>query len=359
MQGAPYDAVAAEEWFPTEGLERNAQPKGGFASLVDDAARQLSIRRSAPVRARGLERSRRHRDPAGRRDDRGRSRGDRRAARPAARRACRRSIRCRRWSSRRRSAGSATAPASWARSICASRTASGPSSRNGSAACPTAPDRRGTFNTWVSHVEETGLPILLSFANGATAARLDRSASDEEVKEVAMSSLRKMFGDDIPAGSHALSALAVRSRGRAAAIPIRRSAARPRIATTTPGRSAGACSSPARRPSRSSTERCMPRCGRPNRLPRRCSGRPPASTPHATCARGPGAARRGAAQWLIGLEDEWPREQDPLRPGDHLGPGDARRAVRRADQHGARPNDSLERARGSNKLMWWRVRLQL
>ena len=42
------------------------------------------------------------------------------------------------------------------------------------------------------------MPILLSFTNGATAARLDRTASDAEVKEVAMSSLRKMFGDDIP-----------------------------------------------------------------------------------------------------------------------------------------------------------------
>mgnify|MGYP003694084799 CR=1 FL=1 len=28
---------------------------------------------------------------------------------------------------------------------------------------PDAPDRRGTFNTWVSHEQETGLPILLSF----------------------------------------------------------------------------------------------------------------------------------------------------------------------------------------------------
>ena len=41
--------IAAEEWWPTEGLERNAQPKGGFVSLVDDAARQLGIRRSAPA----------------------------------------------------------------------------------------------------------------------------------------------------------------------------------------------------------------------------------------------------------------------------------------------------------------------
>jgi hypothetical protein len=63
---------------------------------------------------------------------------------------------------------------------------------------PDSPERRGTFNTWVSHEQETGLPILLSFSNGATAARLDRTASDAEVKDVAMASLRKMFGADIP-----------------------------------------------------------------------------------------------------------------------------------------------------------------
>jgi protoporphyrinogen oxidase len=49
VQGAPYDAVAAEEWWPTEGLDRNGQPRGGFINLVDDAARQLSVRRGAPV----------------------------------------------------------------------------------------------------------------------------------------------------------------------------------------------------------------------------------------------------------------------------------------------------------------------
>src|SRR5260370_34713695 len=49
VQGAPYDAVAVEEWFPTEGLERNAQPKGGFQALIEDAARGLSIRLGSPV----------------------------------------------------------------------------------------------------------------------------------------------------------------------------------------------------------------------------------------------------------------------------------------------------------------------
>ncbi len=49
VQGAPYEAVAAEEWWPTEGLDRNAQPKGGFLPLIEDAARQLNVRRSSPV----------------------------------------------------------------------------------------------------------------------------------------------------------------------------------------------------------------------------------------------------------------------------------------------------------------------
>src|SRR3981081_2747480 len=47
VQGAPYDAVAAEEWFPPEGLGRNGQPKGGFHQLIEDAASGLSIRLGA------------------------------------------------------------------------------------------------------------------------------------------------------------------------------------------------------------------------------------------------------------------------------------------------------------------------
>src|SRR5260370_3662180 len=48
-QGAPYDAVAVEEWFPTEGHERNAQPKGGFQALIEHTARGLSNRLRSPV----------------------------------------------------------------------------------------------------------------------------------------------------------------------------------------------------------------------------------------------------------------------------------------------------------------------
>ena len=49
VQGAPYDAVAVEEWFPIEGLEGNAQPRGGFRRLIDDVQHGLDIRLNAPV----------------------------------------------------------------------------------------------------------------------------------------------------------------------------------------------------------------------------------------------------------------------------------------------------------------------
>jgi polyamine oxidase len=197
VQGAPYDAIAAEEWWPTEGLERNAQPKGGYASLVDDAARQLSIWRSAPVERVAWS-------------DRGVTAMLKGGATIEADRAV---IAVPIGLLR---AGLPTLdplpPDEQQKAIGRIGYGAGilgkiylrfphrfwPEQPKWFGRLPDSPDRRGTFNTWVSHIGETGLPILLSFANGATAARLDRSASDEEVKEVAMSSLRKMFGNDIP-----------------------------------------------------------------------------------------------------------------------------------------------------------------
>jgi monoamine oxidase len=197
VQGAPYDAVAAEEWWPTEGLERNAQPKGGYVSLVDDAARQLFIWRSAPVERVAWS-------------DRGVTAMLKGGATIEADRAV---IAVPLGLLR---AGLPTLdplpPVEQQKALGRIGYGAGilgkiylrfphrfwPEQPKWFGRLPDSPDRRGTFNTWVSHVGETGLPILLSFSNGATAARLDRSASDEEVRELAMSSLRKMFGNDIP-----------------------------------------------------------------------------------------------------------------------------------------------------------------
>lgn len=196
VQGAPYDAIAAEEWFPTEGLERNAQPRGGFRQLVDDAARPLSIRLGTPVRRLSWQGS----GVVAHLETGGRIEADRavvavplgllRAGLPALDPAPPQ----RQWQAiGRLGYGAGVLGKLYLRFP----KAFWPSSPKWFGRLPDAPDRRGTFNTWVSHLEETGRPVLLSFSNGATAAHLDRAASDDEVRAVAMASLRKMFGDAV------------------------------------------------------------------------------------------------------------------------------------------------------------------
>ena len=198
VQGAPWDAISVEEWFPTEGLDRNGQPKGGFRQLVDDAASGLDVRLATPVHrlawsAAGVGATLKS--------------GETIAADRALVTVPLGLLR----------AGLPTLdplpPLAQQQAIGRLGYGAGvlgkiylrfprrfwPEHPKWFGRLPDGPDKRGTFNTFVSHMDETGLPILLSFANGATAARLDRQASDAEVAEVAMNSLRKMFGPDIPA----------------------------------------------------------------------------------------------------------------------------------------------------------------
>jgi len=196
VQGAPYDAIAAEEWFPTEGLERNGQPRGGFRTLLEDAAQNMAVRLDAAVQRivwsdAGVSAIL----ASGEKIEADRALitaplGLLRAGLPAL---------------------DPLPPEEQQKAIGRLGYGAGilgkiylrfpkrfwPAEPKWFGRLPDSPDRRGTFNTWVSHVEETGRPILLSFSNGATAARLDRSASDAEVKDVAMASLRKMFGDGV------------------------------------------------------------------------------------------------------------------------------------------------------------------
>src|SRR4029079_16126965 len=44
VNGSVWDQLSAEEWFPTEGLDGNAQPKGGFKPMMDDVGPGLNIR---------------------------------------------------------------------------------------------------------------------------------------------------------------------------------------------------------------------------------------------------------------------------------------------------------------------------
>ena len=196
VQGATWDAIAAEEWFPTEGLERNAQPKGGFGTLVRDALNGLSVRFDAPVqRIAWSDSGVTAILSSGEKIEADRAvisvpLGLLRAGLPAL---------------------DPLPPADQQRALERLGYGAGvlgkiylrfpkrfwPTESKWFGRLPDSPDRRGAFNTWVSHEQETGLPILLSFCNGATAVRLDRTASDAEVKDTAMASLRKMFGDSV------------------------------------------------------------------------------------------------------------------------------------------------------------------
>jgi monoamine oxidase len=197
VQGAPYEAVAAEEWWPVEGLDRNAQPNGGFHALIEDAADGLDLRLGAPVQrlawsGNGVTAILQ----SGEKIEADRAvvtvpLGLLRAGLPAL---------------------DPLPPLDQQKAIGRLGYGAGvlgkvylrfperfwPDRPKWFGRLPDAPDRRGTFNTWVSHHHETGLPILLSFSNGAVAARLDRQAPDDEVKAMAMASLRKMFGDRLP-----------------------------------------------------------------------------------------------------------------------------------------------------------------
>ena len=174
VNGSVWDQLSAEEWFPTEGLDGNAQPKGGF----HDADRRCRARARHPAQRAGdsacLERE--HgvaATLAERRAHRGRPRRDHLAGRPVARRALPpRSAAAARAAGRDRPAGLRRRRAGQDLSALPARF--WPEKSKWFGRLPDAPDRRGTFNTFVSHVEETGLPILLSFANGHSAVRYDR-----------------------------------------------------------------------------------------------------------------------------------------------------------------------------------------
>lgn len=58
--------------------------------------------------------------------------------------------------------------------------------------------RHGEWTEWVSLLRTTGIPVLLGF-NAADRGRAIESLSDQQIVTSAMSTLRTMFGDEIPA----------------------------------------------------------------------------------------------------------------------------------------------------------------
>jgi len=193
VQGAPADRLAVEEWFPNDAFKVNAMPRGGFVTLLEDAAHNLDIRLETPVRrlrwsAAGVIAET--------------SQGDVTADRAVV-----------------------TLPVGLLRDGTMTIEPPPPPEQRAAIArigygdgvlgkiylrfehpfwpkgvyrfqtLPPAPDVRGVFNTWLSLERETGAPILLSFANGRAALRFERELPADDVRDAAMTVLRAMFGD--------------------------------------------------------------------------------------------------------------------------------------------------------------------
>ncbi len=193
VQGAPADRLAIEEWFPNDGFKVNAMPRDGFAALLGDAAQDLDIRLDAPVRrlrwsASGVVAETSQGEVAA---DRcivtvpvGLLRDGAMAIEPPA-------------------------PADQRAAVARIGYGDGvlgkiylrferrfwPADVHRFQSLPPSAEGRGVFNTWLSLERETGAPILLSFANGRAALRFERQCDDAQVRDAAMTVLRRLFAD--------------------------------------------------------------------------------------------------------------------------------------------------------------------
>ena len=193
VQGAPADRLAIEEWFPNDGFKVNAMPRGGFAALVDDAARDLAIRLDAPVRRLAW------------------SNAGVTAQTPGGAVAADRAVVTLPVGLLRDGAMAIEPPPAAEQRDAIARIGYGdgvlgkiymrfprafwPKGVFRFQSLAPSPQERGAFNTWLSLERETGEPILLSFANGRTAVRFEQECTDEAVRDAAMTVLRRLFAD--------------------------------------------------------------------------------------------------------------------------------------------------------------------
>jgi monoamine oxidase len=192
VQGAPAEYIDIEDWFPGEAHGVNALPIGGYKRLVDDAATGLDIYLNQPVHT-----VRYH------------SAGVEAMTEQAT------------WTA---DVAIVTAPLGIlqhgklqfdpplppAKEAAIHRIGFGgegvlgklflrfparfwPADQQWLISLPPTPDQRGVFMAWLNLEPMLGAPMLLAFANGHAAARFDRLASDQEVVQVALGVLERMF----------------------------------------------------------------------------------------------------------------------------------------------------------------------
>jgi monoamine oxidase len=197
VQGAPAESIDLAEWFPSEATGVNAMPLGGYGRLVADVAQGLDIRCGC---AAGLVCYDGHGVTV--HTQQGPLEGD---------------------------AVVVTVPLSLlksgrllfdpplppAKQAAIARIGFGgdavlnkvflrfphrfwPDMQDRCVGLPEEPQARGFFSNWVNLEPLLGEPMLVGFASGRAAARLDREATDEAIVAAALGTLRRMFGRRVP-----------------------------------------------------------------------------------------------------------------------------------------------------------------
>ena len=197
VQGAPAEHIDLAEWYPREATGVNAMPLGGYRNLVEDIAAGLDVRLNSAVTlvshdAHGVTLH----------TSAGAISGD---------------------------AAIVTVPLSLLKSgriqfdpplgagkqAAIARIGYGgdavlnkvflrfphrfwPDMQDRCVALPESPQERGYFSNWVNLEPLQGEPMLVGFASGRAAAKLDREADDAVIVDAALGSLRRMFGRRIP-----------------------------------------------------------------------------------------------------------------------------------------------------------------
>jgi polyamine oxidase len=200
VQGAPAESIDLAEWYPREATGINAMPAGGYRRLVDDVAAGLDIRLNCAVGLVAYDRS-----GVTLHTQAGPIHGDAvvvtvplsllKSGRilfdpplPPAKQAA---------IARIGFGGDAVLNKLFLRFP----TRFWPDMQDRCVALPEAPQERGFFSNWVNLEPVLGEPVLVGFASGRAAARLDREADDAVILHAALGSLRRMFGRRIPAVS--------------------------------------------------------------------------------------------------------------------------------------------------------------
>ena len=203
VEGAPADLIDLAHWYPGEANGVNALPVGGYQGLVDDAAAGLDVRLGAPTTAI-------HYAPTGVvvQSSAGAFAADAAVVTvplgilkdeairfeptlPAPKRAA---------IARLGYGGDAAVN----KIIMRFDEQFWPDTNERCIVLPTQPDDRGRYTNWINVAHLLDAPVIMGFASGAAAARLERECDDDASVDAALANLGRLVGTPPPRPSGVL-----------------------------------------------------------------------------------------------------------------------------------------------------------